>query len=64
MTRLFTPGPVEVPEAALLAMARQVRHHRTAEFRHTMSEVFAWVFSKLSGSTWKKVTRPESRPHA
>jgi aspartate aminotransferase-like enzyme len=41
MARLFTPGPVEVPEAALLAMARQVRHHRTAEFRRTMSEVFA-----------------------
>ena len=37
--RLFTPGPVEVPQAALLAMARQVRHHRTAEFRGTMSEV-------------------------
>ena len=37
--RLFTPGPVEVPQAALLAMARQVRHHRTAEFRNTMSEV-------------------------
>ncbi len=38
--RLFTPGPVEVPQSALLAMARQVRHHRTAEFRSTMSEVF------------------------
>ena len=37
--RLFTPGPVEVPQAALLAMARQVRHHRTPEFRATMHEV-------------------------
>ncbi len=37
--RLFTPGPVEVPQAALLAMARQVRHHRTPEFRATMTEV-------------------------
>ena len=37
--RLFTPGPVEVPQAALLAMARQVRHHRTPEFRGTMREV-------------------------
>ncbi len=37
--RLFTPGPVEVPQSALLAMARQVRHHRTGEFRSTMSEV-------------------------
>jgi aspartate aminotransferase-like enzyme len=41
MPRLFTPGPVEVPQSALLAMARQVRHHRTSEFRRTMSEVFA-----------------------
>jgi aspartate aminotransferase-like enzyme len=41
MPRLFTPGPVEVPQAALLAMARQVRHHRTPEFRRTMHEVFA-----------------------
>jgi aspartate aminotransferase-like enzyme len=40
MSRLFTPGPVEVPEAGLLAMARQVRLHRTPEFRRTMSEVF------------------------
>ncbi len=38
--RLFTPGPVEVPQVALLAMARQVRHHRTPEFRATMGEVF------------------------
>ena len=41
MPRLYTPGPVEVPEAALLAMARQVRHHRTPEFRRTMADVFA-----------------------
>jgi len=39
--RLFTPGPVEVPQAALLTMARQVRHHRTAEFRATIREVTA-----------------------
>ncbi len=37
--RLFTPGPVEVPQSALLAMTRQVRHHRTAEFRDLMREV-------------------------
>jgi serine---pyruvate transaminase len=37
--RLFTPGPVEVPQSALLAMARQVSHHRAPEFRKTMSEV-------------------------
>lgn len=41
MPRLFTPGPVEVPQAGLLAMARQVRHHRTPEFRRTMAEVVA-----------------------
>ncbi len=39
--RLLTPGPTEVPEAALLAMARQVTHHRTAEFRALLAEVFA-----------------------
>ena len=33
------PVPSKFPQAALLAMARQVRHHRTAEFRGTMSEV-------------------------
>jgi aspartate aminotransferase-like enzyme len=38
--RLFTPGPVEVPQAALLAMARQVRTHRSDDFRATMREVF------------------------
>ena len=37
--RLLTPGPTEVPEPALLAMARQVTHHRTAEFRGLMAEV-------------------------
>ncbi len=39
--RLLTPGPTEVPEAALLGMARQVTHHRTPEFRGLMAEVFA-----------------------
>ena len=37
--RLFTPGPTEVPESALLTLARQVRHHRTPEFRALFSEV-------------------------
>jgi len=31
--RLLTPGPTSVPPEALLAMARPVEHHRTAEFR-------------------------------
>ena len=39
--RLLTPGPTEVPEAALLSMARQVTHHRTPEFRSLLAEVFA-----------------------
>jgi aspartate aminotransferase-like enzyme len=37
--RLFMPGPVEVPQNARLAMARQVRPHRSAEFRKTFLQV-------------------------
>jgi aspartate aminotransferase-like enzyme len=37
--RLMTPGPTQVPEAARLALAREVTHHRTAEFRRTFAEV-------------------------
>ncbi|MGC4001827.1 MAG: alanine--glyoxylate aminotransferase family protein [Pirellulales bacterium] len=29
--RLLTPGPTQVPETALLSLARQVTHHRTPE---------------------------------
>ena len=36
----MTPGPTQVPEEALLAMARQLPHHRTAEFRALLAEVF------------------------
>ncbi len=39
--RLMTPGPTQVPEQALLAMARQVTHHRTPEFRRLLAEVLA-----------------------
>jgi len=38
--RLLTPGPTQVPEAALLSMARQVTHHRTPEFTALFAEVF------------------------
>lgn len=38
--RLLTPGPTQVPEPALLAMARQLPHHRTPEFRDLLAEVF------------------------
>jgi aspartate aminotransferase-like enzyme len=37
--RLLTPGPTQVPEEALLAQARQIRHHRTEEFRTLLGEV-------------------------
>ena len=39
--RLLTPGPTQVPEPARLAMARQVTHHRTAEFRAMFADVLA-----------------------
>jgi serine---pyruvate transaminase len=34
----MTPGPTQVPEAARLVLARQVRHHRTADARATLAE--------------------------
>jgi aspartate aminotransferase-like enzyme len=37
--RLMTPGPTQVPESARLAMAAQVIHHRTPEFRALFAEV-------------------------
>jgi len=40
--RLLTPGPTEVPEEALLAMAKQIIHHRTPEAR-------AWLVEALKG---------------
>ena len=39
--RLMTPGPVPVPEEVLLGQARQVRHHRTEEFRRLLAEIQA-----------------------
>lgn len=39
--RLMTPGPTQVPEEALLSLARQVGHHRTAEFRALFAQVLA-----------------------
>jgi aspartate aminotransferase-like enzyme len=36
--RLMTPGPTQVPEEALLSLARQVTHHRTPEFIATLKE--------------------------
>jgi serine---pyruvate transaminase len=37
--RLFSPGPTLVPESALVAMSRQVMHHRTPEFRGILANV-------------------------
>ena len=37
--RLLTPGPTEVPQQARLALARQIVHHRTPEFRKLLAEV-------------------------
>jgi len=43
-TRLFAPGPVEVPTEVLAAMARPVMHHRSPEFR----ELFMRVRGRLA----------------
>lgn len=36
--RLFTPGPVEVPQRVLETQARPLIHHRTPEFRAILEE--------------------------
>lgn len=38
-TRLFTPGPVMVPEKVLLKMAEPVFHHRTPEYEVLFADV-------------------------
>lgn len=38
-TRLFTPGPVMVPDKALLKMAEPIIHHRTPEYELLFSQV-------------------------
>ncbi|MBI1798728.1 MAG: alanine--glyoxylate aminotransferase family protein [Candidatus Eisenbacteria bacterium] len=38
-TRLFTPGPVEIPARVLRALSRPPPHHRTEEFRATLLRV-------------------------
>jgi len=40
-TRLFSPGPVMVPEKVLLKMAEPVFHHRTPEYEALFSEINA-----------------------
>ena len=38
-TRLFSPGPVTVPDKALLKMAEPIFHHRTPEYEALFAEV-------------------------
>lgn len=40
-TRLFTPGPVMVPEKVLLKMAEPVFHHRTPEYEALFEDICA-----------------------
>lgn len=37
--RLFTPGPVQVPESVLVAMSKPIVHHRGPEFAELFREV-------------------------
>src|SRR5205809_430352 len=38
-TRLYTPGPVEIPARVLHALAQVPPHHRTDDFRATLRRV-------------------------
>ncbi|MFA6471783.1 MAG: alanine--glyoxylate aminotransferase family protein [Candidatus Latescibacterota bacterium] len=40
-TRLFTPGPVMVPEKVLLKMAEPIIHHRTPEYEVLFADICA-----------------------
>ena len=40
-SRLFTPGPTDVPPEVLIEMARPIFHHRTPRFRDMFAEVNA-----------------------
>jgi aspartate aminotransferase-like enzyme len=44
---LLTPGPTPVPERVMLAMARPIVHHRTADFARIFAEAadgLKWIF--------------------
>jgi aspartate aminotransferase-like enzyme len=44
---LLTPGPTPVPERVMLAMARPIVHHRTADFARSFTEAaegLKWLF--------------------
>jgi len=36
--RIFTPGPVEIPDRIREVLGRQIIHHRTTEFREAFLE--------------------------
>ncbi len=38
-TRLFTPGPTQIPERVQLAMANPIMHHRGQDFKQILQEV-------------------------
>jgi aspartate aminotransferase-like enzyme len=45
--RLYTPGPVMIPEQVMLHMAQPIEHHRTAFFRDMLADVtehLRWLF--------------------
>ncbi|MFN4320035.1 MAG: pyridoxal-phosphate-dependent aminotransferase family protein [Aquificaceae bacterium] len=44
--RIFTPGPVEIPERVRQVLGRQIIHHRTEEFKRAFLEVRE-LFKKL-----------------
>jgi len=54
-TRLFTPGPVEVPTRILAALARPAVHHRTEVFRKILVEATQGL-AALFGTTGPVVT--------
>ena len=55
-TRLFLPGPVEVPEFIREAMSRPMVGHRTNAFRQVAKEVFAGLKTLLEA-----IAREEAR---
>ncbi|MEO6462971.1 MAG: alanine--glyoxylate aminotransferase family protein [Candidatus Eisenbacteria bacterium] len=54
-TRLYTPGPVEVPARILAALARPAMHHRTAGFRAVLAEATRGM-AELCGTQGTVVT--------
>jgi aspartate aminotransferase-like enzyme len=54
-TRLYTPGPVDVPARILAALARPAIHHRTAGFRAILAEATRGM-AELCGTQGTVVT--------